>query len=743
MGVAGATACSLTGRRWRLLLGESVLLNTIAFFVLGIIATQWMPGLSSPGDFAWGLANSWADLLSSQPPVELTERLTPVPFTTAWVATALAQELDRRVRVSGIGLIGVLVGFVATSLFSAEARTLAQWQGGVLVLLTVVLALMHRHDAEQDVGISISAAKKSVLSAMVLPAAVLIVVGLLAAFLGPRLPLADSNDRFDLRDFQENPWDPLDLPSPLVTIKALLKDGARETPVFRVTSEQPITRWTSAVMASYDGVVWQVADPVRDAPAQFVPVDDQLPPLASEFVAVRPTYDVEIEILALEGPWVPHAGEAVTVDFADDDASLRLNLGTGTLARPAGHMPGDTYSLSTRLNAAAGSGGVDEARFPVDAATTELSLIPAPIQNLAAELVEGVDFGGPQVAAIRDKLVLQGFYDAGRARPPGHSYAQIASFVGDPTRIVGYEEQYAATAAVLSRIAGVPTRVVMGYQIEESRYQQSVAEVRSGDAVAWIEVLVEDVGWVPVDVTPDRSREPTDQEPGRVRRNVAIPNEPPPPPPPFESEQADEEDEEDEEDDEEEDEDSDESRRSLLAVLVDRPGLVAGAVAVSPLVGFGALAVLAIVLKALRTRRRKNAETAELKIAGAWAELIDRFEEAGHSVAPNATPLEVAEQLHLNERVAGAQPEVSELASLVSRSAFAPRPPDAADAELAWTHAERAADSALDELGSFDRFKMRVDPRPLLRRSPKASTERTAVSAAAKEQEATGDGPLA
>lgn len=735
VGVAGATVCSLVGRRWDLLLGESILLNTISFFVIGIVVTQWVPGLSSPGDFTWGLANSWADLLSSQPPVELTHRLTPIPFTTAWVAAALAQELDRRIRFFGIALLGVLVGFVATSLFSAEVRSLAQWQGGVLVLLTVVLSLMHRHDSERDVGISVSVANKSTTSALALPAAVLIVVGLLAALLGPRLPLANSNDRFDLRDFQENPWDPLDVPSPLVTIKALLKDGARETPVFIVRSEQPITRWTSAVMASYDGVVWQVADPVRDAPAQFVPVDTQLPPLDTTLPSLGRTFDVEIEILALDGPWVPHAGQAVAADFDDDDSSLRLNLTTGTLARPDGHEPGDGYKLTTRIHANAGSGGVDEAQFPVDERTTEVSLAPAPILNLAAELVEGVDFGGPQVAAIRDKLVLQGFYDAGRARPPGHSFAQIATFVGDPTRIVGYEEQYAATAAVLSRLAGVPTRVVMGYKIDEARYEAGVAEVRSGDAAAWIEVLVEDVGWVPVDVTPDRSREPTDQEPGRVRRNVAIPNEPPPPPPPFESEQTDDE-EEEEEETEEEDEEIEESGRSLLAALVDRPGLVAGAVALSPLLGFGALAALAIGLKALRTRRRKNAETAELKIAGAWAELVDRFEEAGHSVAPNATPLEIAEQLHLDDRVASAQPDVRELASLVSRSAFAPRPPDDSDADRAWEHAEQAADEALEGLGTFDRLKTRADPRPLLRRSPRQSKR-----AERANQVEPGDGP--
>ena len=76
------------------------------------------------------------------------------------------------------------------------------------------------------------------------------------------------------------PFDPLAVPSPLVQVKASLKDERRDDVVFVVSGDTPIDRWPVAVMSDYDGVVWTVADPERDPDAaEFVPVDTQLPEL--------------------------------------------------------------------------------------------------------------------------------------------------------------------------------------------------------------------------------------------------------------------------------------------------------------------------------------------------------------------------------------------------------------------------------------------------------------------------------
>ena len=64
----------------------------------------------------------------------------------------------------------------------------------------------------------------------------------------------------------------------------------------------------------------------------------------------------------------------------------------------------------------------------------------------------------------------------------------------------GYCQHFAGAAALLLRLAGVPTRVVAGFAT--GRSEDGIYKVRDTDAHAWIEVYFEGVGWVPFDPTP-------------------------------------------------------------------------------------------------------------------------------------------------------------------------------------------------------------------------------------------------
>lgn len=707
----GAVAISRTSQHFRLLWAEALLASIVAFIVIGTLTTQWVVTLSSPADFVTALATGWADLLSSQLPATMNGPRSVLPFATSWVATTIAHELAIRSRQAPLALLGALLGIVAAGLFSPEVRSFAWAQGPALLSLAVLLGLMHQtertHTAISIVDTTNRQARRSA------PSLLLLLIVAAAALITPRLGLIDEAERFDLRDYRENPWDPLDSPSPLVTLKASLKEDLPDDFVFRVESNTPITRFSLAVMATYDGVVWQVADPTTDTAAQFVPVDATLPAIGAQPLDGEPV-NARIEIGTLTGPWVPHGGDPVFVEFSDQ-RNLRLNLETRTLAYPAGLRTGDSFTMSTRVRPEGFSLG--EASFLPDDQSTDVQFVPAPILNLTADLVESIDFGGEQVEAIRDLFTEQGFYDSSRTTPPGHSYARIASFIDDRDKVVGYEEQYAATAAVLARLASIPTRVVVGYRIDETAYVDGVAEVVPDNIAAWIEVEVRDLGWVPVDVTPDRSREPTEDEIGRETRDVAVPNDPPPPPPPQQSEEDDEAEDGDEED-EEEDEEPSEEGGGALAFFTARPGLVAGTVALSPFVLLAILAGLTLALKTWRRNKRRNADNPRLQVAGAWAEIVDRLQEIGHPIAPQATPTEIVAQLSEHPDLAAASEELRELSELLSASAFAREDPDGAAVERAWKRVEEASEIATGSLGLLERTRMAIDPRPLLRRGP-------------------------
>ena len=72
----------------------------------------------------------------------------------------------------------------------------------------------------------------------------------------------------------------------------------------------------------------------------------------------------------------------------------------------------------------------------------------------------------------------------------------------------GFCEHYASALTVLLRAAGLPARVVTGYQGGEFNALGSYYIVRQSDAHAWTEVWLEDEGWVRVDgvaaVAPER-----------------------------------------------------------------------------------------------------------------------------------------------------------------------------------------------------------------------------------------------
>lgn len=79
----------------------------------------------------------------------------------------------------------------------------------------------------------------------------------------------------------------------------------------------------------------------------------------------------------------------------------------------------------------------------------------------------------------------------------------------------GFCEHYASSFALLMRAAGIPSRIVTGYQGGEINEIGGYLIVRQSDAHAWTEVWLEDRGWVRIDptaaVSPDRIENGLDQ----------------------------------------------------------------------------------------------------------------------------------------------------------------------------------------------------------------------------------------
>lgn len=115
-------------------------------------------------------------------------------------------------------------------------------------------------------------------------------------------------------------------------------------------------------------------------------------------------------------------------------------------------------------------------------------------------------------AVIRKALTLfasEFFYTL---QPPLLGENSVDEFLFQTKR--GFCEHYAAAFVVLMRSAGIPARVVGGYQGGERNPVDGYLVVRQSDAHAWAEVWLEGRGWVRIDPTAAVS-------PARIETGVA------------------------------------------------------------------------------------------------------------------------------------------------------------------------------------------------------------------------------
>ncbi len=99
--------------------------------------------------------------------------------------------------------------------------------------------------------------------------------------------------------------------------------------------------------------------------------------------------------------------------------------------------------------------------------------------------------------------------------PPALGNNPTDAFLFETRR--GFCEHYATTFTLLMRMAGIPARVVVGYQGGEINPHGGYLTVRQSDAHAWSEVWLEDQGWTRIDPTAAVA-------PERIERSINLDN---------------------------------------------------------------------------------------------------------------------------------------------------------------------------------------------------------------------------
>jgi transglutaminase-like putative cysteine protease len=249
----------------------------------------------------------------------------------------------------------------------------------------------------------------------------------------------------------------------------------------------PALYWRGPVLAQFDGRTW------RGSQSGFV---EGLPYAgAAKGIDYQVTLEADNQrwLYALELPTALPADAAMTADYQLlARAPVRSRL---------------RYSASSQLGIVA---GVRDSPVRL----REALQLPPRGNPRARRLAEGLRVAAGSDAAVVTAMLSyfrnEPFYYT--LEPPLLGSDSVDEFVFDSRR--GFCEHYAASFVFVMRAAGIPARVVTGYQGGEVNPVDGFLQVRQSDAHAWAEVWLAGSGWHRVDPTAAIA-------PSRVEINLA------------------------------------------------------------------------------------------------------------------------------------------------------------------------------------------------------------------------------
>jgi transglutaminase-like putative cysteine protease len=628
--------------------------------VIELPAWRDSPGLSLLGP----LIDSVPRLLTGPRPAPAdAEMLTPVMLVVALVSLTVFLLTGRRTAAgrSGPGgtrldragpgspgpgvspVVGAALLYVCSALLTAGDAD----RYGVAALVVVVLSgagwvLLDRPENQSR---SARAAVRRVpgrRSAVLAGVAGFVVVGSVTLVAGA-LP---HSEPFEPREHVTPPVVNVEASNPLPMLSLWGEESDLE--LFRVTGLAP-DRLALVVLPDYDGARWW-AD-VQFQPLGAVRAPD-LPP-----GRLRGGYDVVVEVVDLPGPWLPAAGTPTAASLTD----AHVDPDTGALVRPDGTPSGLQYAVRGEVDQATASAR-RAAGVPAGAPERYLAVpdLPPEFAAYAVEATVNARSRIEQAEALETLVRTDRTLDP--LAPIGSSYARLRDFLfGDedtPGAQTGTSEQFATAFIVMARSLGIPSRLVVGFDVPRSG-DDGVAAVYGRHAKAWPEVYLSGAGWVAFDPTPSE-RDLGDGD----RTTVVGQDEPADDPDPEDDDTSTEPAAEPPAGDEAADDDA-VGGLAVSAVLAGLTGLLMVGVA------------LILALRVIRRFRHRRAGA-----AGAWDEALDALWLAGERPPVSRTAPDIAVDL---ARLGGGD-DASALAVEAEREVFGP-PSSPAGGTSTWKQA--------------------------------------------------------
>ena len=532
LGVAVAHIANILKQGW-FVIG---LMVVVTFFLFGGAVTMTRDGLSGMlsswavvSTLAVASVSGWKGLLTTLPPVDGGGQVLVLPYLLALVTGSLAFTLARRTRGPGWPTVVLGVLFAVVILLGTMEPAGMLVQGLTLAVGCFVWVVLRRRRQLTIVGAG------SPRGQAVLALVLLVLAGGGATLVGGGLPGTDG-ERTVLRTYVQPPFDITQYPSPLVGFRKYTEGAQKvwDQDLFTVTGAPEGALVRIAVLDDYSGTVWSGGSPVGGGSSggsgqDFRKVGSTIAPdptLPTQTERTTITVRAAYAGLADASAWVPSIGSPTNLTFAGQAAraladSVRFNPSTGQALVAARLRDGDVIA-STAVPVPE----VSDTFQPANTGSLPTSATSV-VADKATRLAGGRSTPWEQLQAIADSLQQGAYSDGTRAGEtqylPGHGVARTTSFLARP-QLVGNDEQYASTFALMANSLGVPARVVMGAVVPAG------GSVQGKDVHAWVELKAADGRWYAVPTarfTPDRSRTP-EQQPRAVAKDRSATDVPPP-----------------------------------------------------------------------------------------------------------------------------------------------------------------------------------------------------------------------
>ena len=462
---------------WRALLALLLGLLALSEALLWPTTLAGIPTGETVRALAAGVTESWQLTLQSTWPARSDPELLLFVPLAALVAAVLGVELLARLRrpllalVPGLAVLGLSQAYVALSGATALVA------GFSFAALAAAL-LMSTRELATPTTVTDRPTRRSVVAVvLVAPTLLLSVAGAVLA------TTTDPVERpaYSLRDEQQVPLPAERVASPLTEIAARMLDP-RE-PVFRYTTEDPIDRWRLVVLDTFDGANWTPSGQYRRMGALL----DKAPGITAH----TDRRSASVEFLDQETQWVPSQAMPAS---ATGIAPL-VNEDSGMLRVPGRQGP-TRYGLSwwapsPPFEELYGAAIDPTARFG------DVAAIPPEISDLAGRAVADMRPSFQTALMLEDYFHKNYTVATGENLPTGNGWPQLTEFLTESKH--GTSEQFATAYVVLANAIGMPARVAVGFRATEGSGTDVV--VRNQDVLAWPEVAVAGIGWVPLDPT--------------------------------------------------------------------------------------------------------------------------------------------------------------------------------------------------------------------------------------------------